>query len=333
MCVWLFSIGCKNVASCIKSIAHVPWMHIILSPLLALLGLAIMAVVGLPVVLAKFFPCLAARETALWKHYRDTVRSGCKAYKEEANTGSQDIVTCCRQCTAELYVLGAPVLLLLMLIVLPVGTLIECLLFLTNGLIIGTGAACVTPFSLAGWWTKLLACLHELDKETSSMAFDNAHSCLLLRWATSEAALAAERAEAEAARSRQLQADRALAEELQRHSERQLAAAESVQVLVTNATTFATNLANVSAQVNRWFNAATPANHAGAQKRAPSSTVPAFVPVVPSMQATVMAQPVAVQQTVARPLASSVPRAAPLPRAVPVRASASKPAHPWNPPV
>ena len=171
------------------------------------------------------------------------------------------------------------------------------------------------------------------------MAFDNANSCLLLRWATSEAALAAERAEAEAARSRQLQADRALAEELQRHSERQLAAAESVQVLVTNATTFATNLANVSAQVNRWFNAATPANHAAAQKRAPSSTVPTFVPVVPSMsiaapmQATVTAQPVAVQQTVARPLASSVPRAAPLPRAVPVRASASKPAHPWNPPV
>ena len=356
MCVWIFTVGCKGLCRelslCAQSMQEclrtTPWLQLLLSPVLIIIGFLAVGLPGLCIVLIKFVPCLAQREVALWKEYAAVVRSGCRAYKEDEVRGGTSATTCCRQCSAELAVLGFPVLLLTMGLLLPIFTLLECLGEWIGAIVAGIAATCVEPFSLGRWWAAVLVALHSLDKASSLIAWSDPTRNLLCACATSEAALAAEREERERERQRQLDADRLMAEQIHRQQESNARAAQNAANVTSAVTHGAQTVASAVSQAqhfvgvfNRLLNPGAPQQRS-AMPAAGSGARPAVVPgythyaqsgqsgVAPATPAVVIGQPATVPIVAATPIATpSVPSAAggqgraPLPRAVPV----SRPSH------
>ena len=326
MCVWLFSVGFKEIKGCCASTSV-----LLLSPLFIVASLIVVITLGGGVSLLKLFPCIGAREMAVWKHYKLVVRSGCAAYKEQPNQA--DVVASCKQCTAELYVIGFPVLLMLMLFGLPVFSLVECVVVLIGALLSSVSAACTSPVSPSAWWSRILVVLHQHDRETSLIAWGEPLEGLLLTWATSEAAIAAERAQADAERARQLEADRAMALEMQRRVESQEAVQNATARTVQSVTQLAANVAQVSTQardvastLQRWLSVGPgPPKGAGpVAPAAPARSTQASAGALPR----VVARPVPIPTAVALPAQPAVP----LPQAVPVAhvSTGHAPGNPWK---
>ena len=94
MCVWLFSVGLKEMKGCCASSSV-----LLLSPVYILGSLAVVITLGGGVSLAKLFPVIGGREISVWKHYKTVVQSGCAAYKQQ-QPSQADVVASCKQCTS-----------------------------------------------------------------------------------------------------------------------------------------------------------------------------------------------------------------------------------------